>query len=202
MDSKTKLGDFTELLSRLSGGDREAAQTVVSLVYKDLRRLARYYLNSERQNHTLQPTALVHEAYMRITKTNGQWQNRSHFLAVAATAMRRVLVDHARTVKAAKRGGIKISLESALSYSEQQSGEMLALDEALGRLATWDPRQAQIVELRFFAGLSIEEIAELLNVSVRTVKRDWNLARAWLYGQLTEVANNDTRSVGDTEGAF
>jgi len=181
-----KATEITQLLSRLSAGDRAVEEQVVALVYKDLRRLAKYYLAQERRDHTLQATALVHEAYMRISQQNGvQWQSRAHFFAVAARAMRRVLIDHARGVKAVKRGGHKISLESALLCSDEQSVELLALDEALSRLATWDPRQAQVVEMKFFAGLSVEEIAQVLNVGVRTVKRDWNLARAWLYGELT-----------------
>jgi RNA polymerase sigma-70 factor (ECF subfamily) len=186
--------EITQLLSRLSAGDQGAEEKLVALVYKDLRRLARHYLAAERRDHTLQATALVHEAYLRINKqTDFQWQNRSHFFAVAARAMRRVLVDHARGVKAVKREGQKISLESALLCSEERPAEILALDEALDRLASFDARQARIVEMKFFAGLSVEEIAQILNISVRTVKRDWNLARAWLYGQLTENAKQEDR---------
>jgi RNA polymerase sigma-70 factor (ECF subfamily) len=195
--------EITQLLSRLAGGDREAEERILALVYKDLRRLAKYYLAAERRDHTLQATALVHEAYLRMNRQTGfQWQNRSHFIAVAARAMRRVLVDHARRVKAVKREGMKISLESALVSSEEQSAEMLALDEALNRLALLDSRQAQIVEMKFFGGLSVEEIAQILNVSVRTVKRDWNLARAWLYGELTQSANEHERPLGEAEGSI
>jgi RNA polymerase sigma factor (TIGR02999 family) len=180
--------EITQLLSRFSAGDRGVEDQILALVYKDLRRLARHYLAQERRDHTLQATALVHEAYMRISQQNGvKWENRAHFFAVAARAMRRILIDHARGVKAEKRGGHKVSLESALLYSDAQSVELLALDEALTRLATWDPRQAQVVEMKFFAGLSVEEIAQVLNIGVRTVKRDWSLARAWLYGELTNA---------------
>jgi RNA polymerase sigma factor (TIGR02999 family) len=182
----TEATEITRLLSRLSAGDRAVADELVAIIYKDLRRLAKHYLAQERRDHTLQPTALVHEAYMRIVQQNSvQWQNPAHFFAIAARAMRRVLIDHARGAKATKRGGTKISLESALLYSDNQCVELLALDEALTRLAQWDPRQAEIVEMKFFAGLSVEQIAQALDVSVRTVKRDWNLARAWLYGELT-----------------
>ena len=178
---------ITELLSRCSAGDVQAQNAVFELAFKDLRKLARAYLQSERPNHTLQPTALVNEAYLRILKgSRPNLKNRGHFFAVAARAMREVLVDHARKVKAKKRGGAKISLESALASAPQQSAALLALDEALTRLATWDARQAKIVEMRFFGGLSEEEIASHLKVSQRTVKRDWNLARAWLYGELTK----------------
>jgi RNA polymerase sigma-70 factor (ECF subfamily) len=183
--------DITQLLARFSAGDQDAEEKLVTLVYKDLRRLARHYLAAERRDHTLQATALVHEAYLRINmQTEFQWQNRSHFFAMAARAMRRVLVDHARGVKAVKREGAKVSLESALLCSAEQSVHMLALDEALERLALLDARQARIVEMKFFGGLSVEEIAQLLNISVRTVKRDWTHARAWLYGQLIQGTNS------------
>jgi RNA polymerase sigma factor (TIGR02999 family) len=177
--------EITELLTRLSAGDKDAEAKVLALVYKDLRRLARHYLAAERRDHTLQATALVHEAYLRINKQSEfHWENRSHFFAVAARAMRRVLVDHARRVKAGKREQVKVSLETALVYSPGKPGELIALDEALDRLAGLDARQARIVEMKFFGGLSMEEIAENLDISVRTVKRDWTFARAWLYGEL------------------
>ena len=179
-------GEITHLLIGLSSGDRSAEDQVITLLYRDLRRLAKHYLANERRDHTLQATALVHEAYVRMTRRTGvAWQNRKHFFATAAREMRRVLVDHARRVNAAKRAGIKVSLESALACVEK-SAELLLLHEALDRLATWDARQAQIVEMRFFGGLSLEEIATALGICVRTVKRDWNLARAWLYGELTK----------------
>jgi len=178
-------GDITQLLAKITQGDRKAEERVLNLVYQDLRRLARHYLHQERSDHTLEATALVHEAYLRIGKIeNIEWRSRAHFFAVAARAMRRVLVDHARGIHANKRKGQKIELDSALVYSEEQSEEVLALDEALERLATWDARQAQVVEMRFFGGLHFDEIADLLQISVRTVKRDWKMARAWLYGEL------------------
>ena len=184
---KVDEGEITHLLTGLSSGDPSAANRAIPLLYKDLRRLARRYLANERPDHTLQATALVHEAYVRITKQTGVvWQNRGHFFASFAREMRHVLVDHARCVNAVKRAGTKISLESALVCLEQ-SAELLLVHESLDRLATWDARQAQIVEMRFFGGLSLEEIATALGISVRTVKRDWNVARAWLYAELRKA---------------
>jgi len=177
--------DITGLLLKIAQGDATAEERVLRLLYRDLRRLARHHLQRERSDHTLQATALVHEAYLRIRKIdNVEWQNRSHFISVASRAMRRVLVDHARGIRAGKREGKKVELESALVYSDDQSEQLLALDEALDRLAIWDARQARVVEMHFFGGLQFEEIADLLEVSVRTVKRDWSMARAWLYGEL------------------
>ena len=147
----------------------------------------------ERPDHTLQATALVHEAYLRlIDQREVNWQNRAHFFGIAAQLMRRILVDYARGLKAGKRLGArhKISLEDALVISKDRSADLLALDEALSRLAAKDPRQSRIVELRFFSGLSIEETAEVLGISVRTVKRDWNFARAWLYSELSKEAHD------------
>lgn len=185
-----RAGEITQLLSRLSAGDQEAEDKILKLVYKDLRQLARRYLSTERRDHTLQATALVHEAYLRIKgQADFQWHNRAHFFAVASRAMRRVLVDHARRAKAVKRERIKVDIESVLLYSEEQSAEMLAVDAALEQLELLDAREARIVEMKFFGGLSIEEIAGVLNVSTRTVKRDWTHARAWLYGELTKSAS-------------
>jgi RNA polymerase sigma-70 factor (ECF subfamily) len=153
------------------------------LVYDELRRLAHSYLRRERSDHTLQATALVHEAYLRLVEQSDvQWNNRGHFFAITAQAMRRILVDHARGHQAAKRGGEgqKIPIEDAFALSNDRPDKFLALDESLGRLAEVDPRQEQIVELRVFAGMSIEEIAGLLNISTATVKRDWTMAKAWL----------------------
>jgi RNA polymerase sigma-70 factor (ECF subfamily) len=161
------------------------------LVYNELRRVARRYLRSERPDHTLQPTALVHEAYIRLLgQREIMWQNRAHFFGVAAQLMRRILVDHARAHQAEKRGGHKqkVPLDEALEYTADKSAELVALDEALDRLAARDPRQARVVELRFFAGLTEQETAELLGISVRTVKRDWDVARAWLYKEINEDA--------------
>jgi RNA polymerase sigma factor (TIGR02999 family) len=159
------------------------------LVYAELHRLASSLMSHERAGHTLQPTALIHEAFLRLVQGEQiEWQSRYHFFAVAAQMMRRILVDHARSVNAEKRFGKreKLSLESALVYTDAQSEELLALDEALERLGKVDERQYRIVELRFFAGLSTDEVAELLGVSSRTVKRDWMMARAWLHAELLE----------------
>jgi RNA polymerase sigma-70 factor, ECF subfamily len=179
-------GEITQLLARMAGGDRQAEDQLLPLIYEQLRALAGHFLRSERPNHTLQATALVHEAYLRLVGIDQiSWKDRAHFFALAARTMRRVLVDHARNVNAGKRRGVKVSLESAIVYSEEQSGELLDLNEALDRLAEWDARMARVVELRFFAGLSEEETAEVLGVSGRTVKRDWKMAKSWLYGQLS-----------------
>jgi RNA polymerase sigma factor (TIGR02999 family) len=186
-----RVGEITRLLVGLSSGDQAAGHQVITLLYKDLRRLARYYWAKERRDHTLQPTALVHEAYVRMSRKTGvKWQNRGHFFAAAAREMRRILIDHARRANAVKRAAPKVSLKSAL-VSPEESADLLLLHESLNRLATWDARQAQIVEMRFFGGLSIEEIAVALEVSVRTVKRDWNVARAWLYAELTKATPDD-----------
>jgi RNA polymerase sigma factor (TIGR02999 family) len=187
MDSGS--GEITRLLTRLKQGDREAQQQLIPLVYGELRRLAAHYMRMERSDHTLQATALVHEAFLRIT-TAGEidWQSRAHFFAVAAQTMRRVLVDYARASNSSKRAGThqRISLDSAVVYNEDQSDGMVALDEALLRLEQLDPRQCRVVELRFFAGMSLDETAEVLGISTRTVKRDWNMARAWLHAELSE----------------
>ncbi|HYL72846.1 MAG TPA: sigma-70 family RNA polymerase sigma factor [Bryobacteraceae bacterium] len=193
-------GEITQLLARVRTGDQQANAQLAPLIYDELRRLAAYYIRGERPDHTLQATALVHEAYIKLVGQDIDWQSRAHFFAVAAQVMRRVLVDYARAAKADKRAGKlhRIPLESALVYAEEQSGELIALDEALERLGQWDPRQSRIVELRFFAGLSVEETAEVLGISTRTVKRDWSMARAWLYSELTKVAGNDCGTVGAT----
>lgn len=180
-------GEVTQLLMRLSAGDRAAEEQIIGLMYRDLRRLAQSYLSNERRNHTLQATALVHDAYMRLVRQNRvQWRDRQHFFAAAAKTMRRVLIDHARGVKATKRTGRKMSLESAVVAAREKPAELLALDNALDRLAAWDSRLARIVEMKFFGGLSAEQIANALEVSVRTVKRDWSLARTWLFVELTK----------------
>jgi RNA polymerase sigma factor (TIGR02999 family) len=184
-------GDITLLLAELRAGNRSAESRLLPLVYDELRRVARHYMRAERRDHTLQPTALVHEAYMRLAgQRDVDWQNRAHFFAVAAQLMRRILVDHARAHKAEKRGGTepKIELGEGLALTEEKATELLAVDEALTRLAECDPRQARIVELRFFGGLSEEEAAEVLGVSARTVKRDWSVARAWLFKEINKGA--------------
>ena len=180
-------GDVTQLLIELRAGDQDAEAKLIRLVYAELRRLAAHYLRGERPEHTLQPTALVHEAYIRLTKIREvDWQNRSHFFATAANVMRRILVDHARAQLANKREGFRdaISLEEALVVSPARSSELLALDEALERLAKVSARQSKIVELRFFGGLSEEETGAVLGISTRTVKRDWRVAKAWLYNEV------------------
>jgi RNA polymerase sigma factor (TIGR02999 family) len=182
-------GEITQLLKRLSGGDRAAESRLVPLVYAELRRLAARYMWRERRDHTLQPTALVHEAYLKlIEQRRVSWQSRTHFFCVAARLMRRILVDHAREVKASKRAGsrFRVPLGPDIAATGEQSGELLAIDQALERLLEQNPRQARIVELRFFGGCSEEEIAQMLGISVRTVKRDWSVARAWLYAELSK----------------
>ncbi len=179
--------DVTRLLKEWAQGASSALDALTPLVYAELRRLADSYLRSESPGHTLQPTALVHEAYLRLVDRNApDWQNRSHFYGVAAHLMRQILVDHARTRQATKRGGqaIHLSLEEDLVVSRERDADLVALDEALERLAALEPRKAQVVELRFFGGLSIEEIAKLLDVSDVTVRRDWQFAKAWLLREL------------------
>ena len=174
--------EVTRLLQSLNAGDREAVDALVPIVYSELRKLASHYLKSEREGHTLQPTALVHEAFLRLVEQETQWQNRTHFFAMAASLMRRILVDYARGYNAEKRGGAaeKVVLEDVFVFVKEKPAEMLALDEALQELAKIDPRRAKVVELRFFGGLNNDEIAEVLEVHSNTVLRDWNLARAWL----------------------
>jgi len=181
----------TELLVRWRQGDPQALQSLMPLVYSELRRLARHYLQGERSDHTLQSTALVHEAYMRLAGQNPpQWQNRAHFFAVSAQLMRQILVDYARSHRASKRGGdiCRLALEEAGEQSQALDVDIVALDDALKSLAEMDSQQSRVVELKFFGGLSIEEAAEVLGVSASTVKRDWTTARAWLYRELDRSA--------------
>ena len=180
-------GDVTPILIDLRAGNKEAESRLIPLVYRELRRLAAHYLRAERADHTLQPTALVHEAYLRLTRLREvDWQSRSHFFATAATVMRRILVDHARAQRANKRDAFReaVSLEEALVVSPSRSSQLIALDEALDKLAKLDIRRSKIVELRFFGGLSEEETGEVLGISARTVKRDWRVAKAWLYNEV------------------
>jgi RNA polymerase sigma-70 factor, ECF subfamily len=179
-------GDVTQLLKAMASGDPAAGERLLPLVYAELHRLASSYMRRERQDHTLQPTALVNEAYLRLAGDEVDWQNRQHFIGVAARVMRRVLVDHARTHNAAMRGGglKRVDLEEGVAISKERSEEILSLDEALKRLTELNPRQAQVVELRYFGGLSVEEIGGILGIAPRSVKRDWALARIWLYEQL------------------
>jgi RNA polymerase sigma-70 factor (ECF subfamily) len=178
--------DITLLLNAASAGDERAPGKLLELVYEDLRRLAAGYLQNERHAPTLQATALVHEAYIRLVDwKHVGWENRAHFFAVAAKVMRRVLVDHARARRAQKRDfGEKIALDEAVSFPAEKEVNLLALEEALAGLEERDERQARIVELRFFGGLSVEETAHVLNVSASTVKREWDFAKAWFQREL------------------
>ncbi|HXS02434.1 MAG TPA: sigma-70 family RNA polymerase sigma factor [Pyrinomonadaceae bacterium] len=185
--------NITQLLAEWQHGDQSALDELYPLVYDELHRLARRYMSRERKGHTLQTTALINEAYVRLVgQKNVHWANRSHFFAISAQIMRRILIDHARRHAYAKRGGgaQQVSLEEAAVVTPDQSGELLRLDEALKSLAEMDPRRSQVVELRYFGGLNNEEIAGVLNVSENTVTRDWNMARAWLYQQLGGSAAN------------
>ena len=177
----------TRMLIDWSKGDRDAPQQLIPLVYEELRQLAHQYLQRERADHTLQATGLVHEAYLRLVdQGTTTWQNRAHFLGVAAQLMRRILIDYARSHRAEKRGGNwdKLAFDEALAPSAERSVDLVALDDALKDLATFDERQSRIVELRFFGGLTVEEIAEVVEISPRTVKREWRLAKAWLRREL------------------
>ena len=178
--------DVTNILIASSQGDQEALDKLLPLVYTELRRLAERYLHKERSDHTLQPTALVNEAYLRLIDQNVPWQNRAHFFGVAAEMMRRILIDHARKHQAQKRGsgGIKISLDEAIDVADERAAELIALDEAMKALAEFDPQKSRIVELRFFGGLSIEETAEVLKVSPDTIGREWRRARAFLLREM------------------
>jgi RNA polymerase sigma-70 factor, ECF subfamily len=176
-------------VTRLLDGQTGAADALVPLVYAELHDLAVHYMRGERADHTLQPTALVHEAYMRLVdQRNASWKNRSHFFGIAAQAMRRILVDHARRKRATKReGGDRVTLDESVAEAPQRSVDLIALDDALLKLAALDPRQARVVELRFFGGLDIEQTAESLGISPATVKRDWTFARAFLQREIDGV---------------
>jgi RNA polymerase sigma factor (TIGR02999 family) len=179
---------ITQLLIAWNQGDQSARDELTPLIYDELRRMARGYLRRERPGHTLQPTALVHEAFLRlIGQSQVNWQNRAHFFGAAARLMRQILIDHAETRRATKRGGgaERVSLDDADHFTVGPEIDLIALDEALGRLEALDPRQGRIVEMRYFSGLTIEEIAEAIGVSPATVKRDWSMARAWLRRELS-----------------
>ena len=180
----------SELLANWRAGDDEALRAAVPFVYDELRRIAHHYLQKERPGHTLQSTALVHEAYLRLEKQGAApFQNREHFLAVCAQLMRQILVEYARSRKAAKRdGGFRLELDDALAF-KTRSVDMVALDDALNELARLNPQQSRIVELRFFAGLSIEETARALNLSPTTVKKYWAMARLWLHHEMAKAAD-------------
>lgn len=187
--------EVTQLLVAWNGGDGAALEQLIPLVHAELHRLARRYMGQERAGHPLQPTALVNEAYMRLIDwKNVEWKNRAHFFGVSAQLMRRILVDFARAQGNLKRGGgaQQLSLDQAMEVSAERSADLIALDDALNTLATMNPRQSQIVELRYFGGLSEEETAEALTVSPRTVRRDWSLARAWLYRELNRGEDSES----------
>ena len=185
-------GEVTQLLAQASSGDAVARATLFDVLYRELRRLAESAMRAERANHTLQPTALVHEAFLRLAGNQGRFENRAHFLGVAASAMRRVLVDHARGRNAHKRGHgatlVTVNDLDALPQAAAEEVDLVVLDDALSRLAALDARQGQIVELRFFGGLSVEETAALIGVSERTIKREWQMSRAWLRREMSRSA--------------
>jgi RNA polymerase sigma-70 factor, ECF subfamily len=177
--------EVTRLLAEWAKGNSNALDELTPLVYRELRQLAAGYLRKERQGHTLQPTALVHEAYLRLVdQSHPNWQNRSHFYGVAARLMRQILVDHARRKHADKRAGLKVSMEQAVSFRLDRSQELIALDHGLNALEKIDPRKCKAIELRYFGGLSMEEVAQSLEVSAITVRRDLRMAEAWLHRQI------------------
>jgi len=181
----------TQLLQQWSRGNDAALAGLTPLVYEELRRLAHHYMEGQRPDHTLQTTALVNEAYLRLAdQTNPRWQNRAHFFAVAARAMRQILVSYARSQRSQKRGGgaVKVDLDEAALVSPQESKEIVDLHEALERLATLDSRKAQVVELKYFGGLNYDEMADVLKISRVTVRRDWEFAKVWLYTELHNTA--------------
>lgn len=187
--TKRETNELTQLLIDWSNGDRAALDKLMPLIDEELRRLAHRYMVRERAGHTLQTTALVNEAFLRlVNRKNLQWQNRAHFFAIAAQLMRTILVDHARSHAAAKRGGgaRNVELDEALTVSQKKASEVIALDDALNQLALIDPQQSRIVELRFFGGLTVEEAAEVVGVSPATIKREWSTAKAWLYHELAK----------------
>jgi RNA polymerase sigma factor (TIGR02999 family) len=182
--------EVTQLLIDWSNGDQAALDKLMPVVDRELRRLAHHYMRGERPDHTLQTTALVNEAFVRLVNRKSiQWQNRAHFFGIAAQLMRTILVDHARSHACAKRGGGagRLELDEALAVSQQKASEVIALDDALKTLALIDPQQSRIVELRFFGGLTVEEAAEVLKVSPATIKREWSSAKAWLYRELAKA---------------
>lgn len=181
--------EVTQLLGDWTGGDERALEKLIPLVQPELHRLAHHYMSRERPGHTLQTTAIINEAYLRLVdNTKPLFQSRTHFVAATAQLMRRIMVDHARERHSLKRGGgaLKVTLDEGALVTETRSEELLALDEALEKLAAQDPRKSQIVELRYFGGLTVEETAEFLKLSQRTVEREWNMAKAWLYRALSE----------------
>jgi RNA polymerase sigma-70 factor (ECF subfamily) len=181
----------TALLQQIRHGDRAAESDLIPLIYNQLQAIARRQMAHERPDHSLQATILVHEAFLRLVGDSQiDWSNRAHFFALASRVMRRMLVDHARAANAQKRPGArqKVELDSALVFVEAQAADVMALDQALERLAAWDARQCRVVDMHFFGGLGFEEIGEVLSVSPRTAKRDWSMARAWLYRELSKTS--------------
>ena len=193
---KPEKGEVTQLLNEMAKGDSGAAEKLLPLVYSELHRLAASYMRRERPDHTLQATALINEAYLRLSRENAEWNSREHFIGMAANVMRHVLVDYARAHNAQQRdGGMKrVEMKDDLAISTEKLEEVLSLNEALKTLESLHPRQGKVVELRYFGGLSVEQIASLLGVSPRSVKRDWSLARIWLFRELQQG------SVGSREG--
>ncbi|MEW6126004.1 MAG: sigma-70 family RNA polymerase sigma factor [Acidobacteriota bacterium] len=186
MDTSSK-NDVTNLLVAWGEGNKEALGELLPMVYRELHQIADRYLRRERIDHTLQATALVHEAYFKLVdQSRVHWQNRAHFFGVAAQAMRRILIDHARNYQTEKRAGVKLSLDDDIDISDQRASELIALDDALNALAEIDKQKSRIVELKFFGGLSIEEIAEVLGIGTATVIRQWRLAKAWLYSEINK----------------
>jgi RNA polymerase sigma-70 factor (ECF subfamily) len=196
--TEPKAESVTQLLIELTSGNHAAVDALLPLIYDELRSLASNYLRRERPDHTLQPTALVHEAYLRLVdQTRVNWQNRAHFFGVAAQMMRRILVDHARAHRAGKRGADfqKLSLDENIDRAVERSAELLALDEALQELARMDEQKSRIIELRYFGGLSVEETAEILGLAPVTVKRHWRMAKAWLYGRIRDEGNGERDAI-------
>jgi RNA polymerase sigma-70 factor, ECF subfamily len=188
--------DITALLNQLTQGKADVEERLMLVIYRELRRLAAAHLRRERGDHTLQATALVNEAFLRLIEHHDcSWQNRNHFFAIASTMMRRVLVDYARKRSRQKRGGgeARTEFEEAMFLSDEKSSAIIELDDALQRLCQLEPRQMRVVELRFFGGLSVDQAAEVLGVSPKTIKRDWNVARAWLHGELKSAAHLESR---------
>src|SRR5260370_40573673 len=196
--------DVTSLLKRYNNGDQEALVDLIPQIYDELRRLASSYLRAERLDHTIQTTALVHEAYLRLVdQKQVEWNNRNHFFGVAAQMMRRILVDHARKHVSLKRGGsfARISLEQAAVFSRKRPRELIAVDELLTRLASLDPQGSRIVELRFFAGFSLEETAEVMCMSIVRVRRGWSVTKAWFTRELGKVSNKELGEPGAQRGS-
>lgn len=191
-------GEITQLLSKMRDGNHDAEERLIRLVYDELRRIAARYMRNERPDHSLQPTALVNEAYLRLRKMRAiDWQSRSHFLAISAHTMREILVDHARAKRAEKRGvgWNQVTFTGQIGAAAEPPLNIVELDQALDRLESLDQRQAKVVEMRFFGGLSEDEIGAELGISERTVKRDWRIAKAWLYNELSQSAR-PARSIG------